>query len=86
MTPNDQLKNILAFLCIIFGEDLILSSELMDKSPKYLLEKWERYIKSEIPESEWGMHPSLRRRVFERYLEKWEIEDDNQQQTNTAID
>lgn len=74
MTKSDYLKNILAFLCIIFGEDFIISSELMNKHPDYLIEKFERYILADRPESDFGMHPNLRCAVFNRYLEKWSVE------------
>ena len=73
MNANEvKLKNIFAFLSILFGEDLYLSSELMDKSPEYLIEKWERYVMSVGDEHFWGMHPNLRSHYFDEYFRKWQ--------------
>ncbi len=69
-----QLKNMLAFLSILFGEDLHLSNELMQKNPHYLLEKWERYVESTSEEHPWGLHPNLRHNYFDRYFNKWKKE------------
>ena len=76
MTEHEQIKNIIAFLLIIFGENEILSNEIMNLHPEYLIEKFNRYILSNKSESEWGLHPFLRRRLFDRYCEKWEIENE----------
>jgi hypothetical protein len=73
MTKEDKLKNIISFLCIVFGEDILMTQSLMNKSPEYLIEKWERYCESNRAEHEWGMHPTLRARVFEKYLSQWDI-------------
>jgi len=66
-----KLKNIMAFLSILFGEDLILSNTLMNTHPNYLIEKWERYVESNSEEHPWGLHPALRKNYFNRYFDKW---------------
>lgn len=71
---EEQLKNIFAFLSILFGEDLCLSNKLMEKSPRYLIEKWERYVTSIREEHPWGLHPGLRHNYFDRYFDKWKKE------------
>lgn len=71
LTKEQKVKNILAFLAIIFGEDADLARKIMNFSPDYLLEKYERYIDSTAPEHEYGLHPLLRNRLFEPYLIKW---------------
>lgn len=76
MTNNEQIKNILAFLSILFGEDHPCWSKIMDFPPEYLIEKFNRYIESTRPESPWGLHPSLRLHAFNRYLDKYKIEHD----------
>ena len=73
MNKEAKIKNIIAFLSIIFSEDSLILSELMEKSPTYLLEKYERYVLSERDESPWGMHPIVRNGVFNHYCEKWHI-------------
>lgn len=45
-TKEDKLKNIFAFLSILFGDDLVLIDKLLKMSPDYLIEKWERYVES----------------------------------------
>ncbi len=76
MTKNQQVKNILAFLSILFGDDQEWWSKIMDFRPDYLIEKFDRYIESHRVESPWGLHPSLRRQTFNRYLDKYGIEHD----------
>jgi hypothetical protein len=71
MIDYEKLKNIFAFLSILFGEDLFLGKELQKMPPDYLIEKWERYIESERTEHPWGLHPNLRHEFFDRYFERW---------------
>lgn len=71
MTDKDKLKNIFAFLSILFGEDEHLMNRLMKFSPEYLIEKWERYVETQRVEHPWGMHPNLRTGFFDRYFERW---------------
>lgn len=74
MNKKDKIKNILTFLCIIFGESFEFLNWLHDNiSPEYLIEKYERYIESEIPEYEWGMHPNLKTYIFDEYCAKWNL-------------
>jgi len=73
MTEHEKVKNIFAFLSILFGEKYELLSEIMDFRPEYLIEKFERYVLSTRPESDWGLHPSLRRTVFDKYCEKYNL-------------
>ena len=72
MTKTDKIKNILSFLCIIFGESEFMQ-EIMEKHPDYLIEKFERYVLSSRDESSWGMHPSIRRCAFNTYCKKYEL-------------
>lgn len=74
MTKDQQIKNIITFLSIIFGEDADFTKQLMEFTPDYLIEKFIRYIKSDIYEADWGLHPSLRRNILNRYCEKYKIE------------
>lgn len=73
MTEQQKIKNILAFLAILFGESKIWHEEIMGFSPQYLIEKFNRYILSTLHESDWGLHQSLRRSVFEPYCKKYNI-------------
>lgn len=73
---QDKLKNIFAFLSILFGEDIKLSQTLFDMTPEYLIEKWERYVESNRVEHPWGLHPGLRAGYFDRYFERWCIKND----------
>lgn len=73
MNETEQIKNIIAFLSILFGNSTLWNEEIMKFSPEYLIEKFNRYIISTRPESDWGLHPSLRRMVFDRYCEKHNI-------------
>jgi hypothetical protein len=73
MTKTQQIKNIIAFLSILFGESKLWYSEIMNFSPDYLIEKFNRYINSTKSESDWGLHPSLRATVFEAYCRKYSI-------------
>ena len=73
MTKDDQVKNIIAFLSIIFGETKVWHEYIMNMPPDYLIEKFNRYILSTRDEHSWGLHPSLRICVFNRYCEKWHL-------------
>ena len=73
MTEIDKVKNIFAFLSILFGDQRELIMPIMEMTPAYIIEKFERYVLSTIPESDWGLHPELRRKVFDRYCEKWKL-------------
>lgn len=73
MTKNEQVGNIIAFLIILFGESEELN-KIMEFSPDYIIEKFERYILSTSIQYPWGMHPCLRSHVFQRYVDKWGME------------
>lgn len=73
MSREEKVKNIFCFLAIVFGEDLNLSEKIMKMTPEYLIEKFERYILSPIPESDWGLHPTLRSGVFDIYCKKYKL-------------
>ena len=45
----------------------------MHFNPDYLIEKFDRYIRSTVNESDFGLHPSLRRSLFEPYCDKYKI-------------
>lgn len=73
MTKHEQVANIIAFLSILFGE----SGEfwtIMEFSPDYIIEKFNRYIESSRVEYAWGMHRALKNRVFKSYVDKWKLE------------
>lgn len=73
MTKEQQVKNIIAFLSILFGENHLWYDEIMKFTPEYLIEKFERYIHTTKYGADWGLHQSLRRNVFERYCDKWKV-------------
>lgn len=73
LTKEQRIKNIIAFLAILFGESKVWHETIMDFHPDYLIEKFNRYVESTRHESDWGLHPSLRRNVFELYCIKHEI-------------
>jgi hypothetical protein len=73
MTQEQQVKNIFAFLSIVFGEDLELAQKIMLMPPEYLIEKFTRYIESELYEADWGLHPTLRESIFNRYCRKYNL-------------
>src|SRR5574338_130073 len=55
----DKLKNILAFLTILFGEKA--ADLLLEMSPEYIFEKWDRYTQSSRDDEwKWGLHPNLK--------------------------
>jgi hypothetical protein len=74
MTKNEKVANIIAFLTILFGKDNAVFEKLMDFSPDYIIEKFDRYVLSMRVEYPWGMHPSLKNRRFNLYTNKWRIE------------
>lgn len=73
LSKEEKVKNIMAFLSIIFSEDFDLAPALIKMGPDYLIEKFERYVLSDRPESEWGLHPSLRIDFFDKYCEKYRL-------------
>lgn len=74
MTKNEKIANIIVFLSILFGEDNEAFEKIMDFNPDYIIEKFERYVLSQRVEYPWGMHPALRKRAFNRYIDKWALE------------
>lgn len=68
-----KVKNVFAFLTLIFGEREMWHGQIMDINPEYILEKFNRYVHSHRDESQYGMHPMLKKEIFDRYCEKWEI-------------
>lgn len=75
MIDQNKVKNIFAFLSILFAEDATMIKKIMDFSPDYLIEKWERYVESERTEHHSGLHPLLRSGVFDNYCERWGLND-----------
>lgn len=74
MTPHEKIGNIVAFLSLLFGEDDEAFSKIMDFDPRYIIEKYDRYMLSSQIEYPWGLHPALRKRVFQKYIDKWHVE------------
>ena len=74
MSDIDKLKNIVSFLCILFGENHDVIETIFGMSPEYIMEKYERYVKSDTREWPWGMHPSLKKSVFNAWLQKFNVE------------
>ncbi len=74
MTKNEKIANIIAFLSIMFGENRSSFNEIMNFNPEYIIEKFERYVLSSHVEYPWGLHPSLRNHIFQRYVDKWQLE------------
>jgi hypothetical protein len=73
LIKEEKIKNIFTFLTIVFGDDLHLSSKLINMTPDYLIEKFERYVLSHQYEADWGLHPGLRRGVFDKYCIKYKL-------------
>lgn len=73
LSNDEKAKNIVAFLSLLFGESRDCLDALFKMSPPYLVEKFDRYILSGCSESEWGLHTSLRRLVFEPYCDNWRL-------------
>lgn len=73
LTTEERVKNIFVFLSIIFGEDLNLSEKILEMSPEYLIEKFNRYILSSKAESDWGINPSLRLKIFDKYCRRYKL-------------
>ncbi len=73
MTDHEKVANIIAFLSILFDDDEAFEV-VMKFTPDYIIEKFERYVISARVEYPWGLHPSLRKRIFQRYVDKWELE------------
>lgn len=74
MSKNEKIANIIAFLTLLFGEDHEAFQTVMNFSPDYIIEKFERYVLSTRTEYPWGMHPSLRNSRFQCYVDKWNLE------------
>lgn len=72
-----KVKNIIAFLSIIFAKNTDLLSVLINFSPDYVIEKYNRYIETTKDDSCWGIHPNLRNHVFNEYCKKWHIKVNN---------
>lgn len=73
MSKTEKVKNIIAFLCIVFEDNNAILESLFNISPDYLMEKFERYVLSTRPESDWGLHPGLRTSIFEQYCNHWHL-------------
>lgn len=73
MKTEEKVKNIFAFLSILFGEKYECLKEIMDMPPDYIIEKFERYVLSDYPEADWGLHPTIKKDVFDRYCVKYEL-------------
>ncbi len=73
MNTKEKVKNIFAFLSILFNQKHECLGEIMNMPPDYIIEKFERYVLSTRPESDWGLHPSLRATIFDRYCKKWDL-------------
>ena len=73
LDKKEKVKNIMAFLSIIFGEDYDFANALFKMHPDYLIEKFDRYVLSDRPESDWGLHPSLRIEFFNEYCDKYKL-------------
>lgn len=74
MTKHEQIANVVAFLSLLFGEDNEAWDKVMEFNPNYIIEKFNRYIRSARVEYPWGIHPFLRNHRFHRYVDKWELE------------
>ena len=51
--------------CIKFAFLMHSGGGLIDKSPDYILEKWQTFISPDIPE------PSVNHELYEEYIKKW---------------
>lgn len=73
MNTDQKINNVLAFLALLFGENILWEDYIMDFSPAYLIEKFDRYILGTQYEASWGIHPALRHRTLDQYCVKWKI-------------
>lgn len=70
---NNQFQNLLAFLAILFNEDVHL---LYKTSPDYICEKFYRYIGNvnnikDTYDYKWGVHPILQKDFVNKYYQRW---------------
>lgn len=72
MTHKEKIKDIMAFLFILFGEmDFVL--RLMNMSPDYILEKWDFINNTDYGAHRTMMHANLKTEVFDEYCAKWGV-------------
>ncbi len=74
LSKPEKVANIIAFLLLIFNEDYKALEKIMNFSPDYIIEKFERYVLSSRQEWPWGMHPVLRNGLFQAYVDAWKME------------
>lgn len=67
MIMNDKLLNIVAF-CILMEND----EGIINKSPDYIMEKYNRYCGAMGDEHKWGLDGGNTSKL-ERYKEIWKI-------------
>ena len=60
-----KLRNIVAFLALMQN-----GKGLMDKSPEYIMEKFNRYCESDKDETAWGLDP-IRKKLVADWNKKW---------------
>ena len=65
MTDN-KLKNIVAFCALMEN-----GNGIRGKAPSYIIEKFERYCLSDNETFKGGLHPLLRKEVFEEWIKRW---------------
>lgn len=74
LSDANKVASIIAFLAILFGENFEIWETIMQFSPEYLIEKYDRYMLSPEPEFNTGLHEILKSHRFQRYMDKWEQE------------
>jgi len=68
ISKKNKLKNIVAFCA------LMQNGSILDQSPDYILEKFERYCTSNWEDWRWGLD-SNRRQLLSKWCKKWLNED-----------
>lgn len=76
ITKEEKVKNIISFFMIVLSDQpnidvAIVLNAIINIHPDYLIEKFERYVLAMRPESDWGIHPSLRRKILNPYCKKY---------------
>jgi type IV secretory pathway VirB6-like protein len=72
----DKIKSIMTFLIIIFAEaPTIELNYILNMSPDYLWEKFNRYVNNTDPLYLTGMHKNLEDGIFNLYCKKWRLTD-----------
>lgn len=74
MTNHEKVANIISFIMILFCEDSHVMNKLIEMSPEYIMHKYDYYVLSDKSAYNWGLHPLIKERLFDMYVEIWGLE------------